>query len=393
MPTVTSSFRRSRRALAILVACFVAGPVLVFGPMARAETADGVAADDRSRIQSVRFEFENVASAETGDATRIARYRSMTVAVGGEPVELRPLTGTVRVSMSRDDAEVMTAELNGTRHGAGVEDFGDRVASATTSDSANSNLHITPREGGPASVDVFFSRALGASDYLLVQEAGGDSIVTLTPIAGDGTVVGDARQVGPDYQWNTGHPSMDGQPTWASVLPVAAFGSSFEGFRLSAEAAQVKVLALAIADPEPLVVTVEQPSEAVPNSDSAPVEAAAATGSDHGDNPPLTEAQPAVVPPNVVSGPQVVSAPQAVSEPQEVSAPQGASGPQEASAPVAAAPAITQLAMTGNLTEPWLVVALAMGIIFIGYTVYAAYRLPARRDAAGHDQLDQLGFD
>lgn len=54
----------------------------------------------------------------------------------------------------------------------------------------------------------------------------------------------------------------------------------------------------------------------------------------------------------------------------------------------------TQLAMTGVRTEPWIMVILAMGLIFIGYTAVVAYTTSTAggRDR-GHDQLDSLGFD
>ena len=56
------------------------------------------------------------------------------------------------------------------------------------------------------------------------------------------------------------------------------------------------------------------------------------------------------------------------------------------------------LAMTGVPTEPWLLVGLATGLIFFGYTAVAAYRRPGAHQAevdqsSGHRQLDALGFD
>ncbi len=68
-----------------------------------------------------------------------------------------------------------------------------------------------------------------------------------------------------------------------------------------------------------------------------------------------------------------------------------------------------QLALTGMVTEPWVIVVFAMAFIFIGYTVYAAFAQqsgPSRSDDGGrrngakgrdgnqgHSQLDALGFD
>jgi hypothetical protein len=55
--------------------------------------------------------------------------------------------------------------------------------------------------------------------------------------------------------------------------------------------------------------------------------------------------------------------------------------------------------MTGMPTEPWLLVVLAMGLIFFGYTTFSAFRrpqaerLPVPGEPAGHEQLDALGFD
>lgn len=54
----------------------------------------------------------------------------------------------------------------------------------------------------------------------------------------------------------------------------------------------------------------------------------------------------------------------------------------------------TQLAMTGVPTEPWILVILAMGLIFVGYTAFAAFNGASRSgEVRGHDQLDFLGFD
>jgi hypothetical protein len=380
--------RSARRRLLWLAACLIAGPVLVLMPGAAAELEP---TGERAKIQSVRFEFETVAAAEGGAEARIARYRSMTVDHDGVALEVRPLAGVVRVSMSQSHAEVMTAELDGNRYGSDHASFGDLVASAATSDSANSNLHIATHPDGHASVDLFFPRSLGSDDFVLVQEAGGESVVTLTPIGADGLVTGAAKQVGPNYQWNTGHPALDGQPTWASVLPASAFGPDVAGVRLSTEAAQIKVLALTarpqqaaqpVQDDEgPSEVSTQEPAALVVSLDEQSVGQSAeqsAEGSDNAEGP-LTEAtdvaNPVVVPSAVVPQPQPQTQPQT-------------QGPVEA-----AAPAITQLAMTGNLTEPWLVVLLAMGLIFIGYTVYAAYRPSIDGEATGHDQLDAMGFD
>lgn len=64
------------------------------------------------------------------------------------------------------------------------------------------------------------------------------------------------------------------------------------------------------------------------------------------------------------------------------------------SATEAAEPAPTQLAMTGIRTEPWILVVLAMGLIFTGYTAYAAFAGATRNgEVRGHDHLDFLGFD
>lgn len=56
------------------------------------------------------------------------------------------------------------------------------------------------------------------------------------------------------------------------------------------------------------------------------------------------------------------------------------------------------LAMTGVPTEPWILVGLATGLIFFGYTTLTAFRRPGFHRAgpgevSGHDQLDALGFD
>ena len=68
-------------------------------------------------------------------------------------------------------------------------------------------------------------------------------------------------------------------------------------------------------------------------------------------------------------------------------------GPEESDQPPAA------LAMTGMPTDPWVLVVLAMGLIFFGYTTTAAFRRPPGEPPAeygeptGHEQLDAFGFD
>lgn len=55
-----------------------------------------------------------------------------------------------------------------------------------------------------------------------------------------------------------------------------------------------------------------------------------------------------------------------------------------------------QLAMTGVRTEPWILVIFAMGLIFTGYTAFAAFNGAVsgrNEEACGHAQLDSLGFD
>ncbi|MGB5758092.1 MAG: hypothetical protein WBM50_14335, partial [Acidimicrobiales bacterium] len=70
---------------------------------------------------------------------------------------------------------------------------------------------------------------------------------------------------------------------------------------------------------------------------------------------------------------------------------------EPATGPVAAATdaaAVTQLALTGMVTEPWVMVIFAMAFIFFGYTIYAAFQPDEdSREPSGHDQLDALGFD
>ncbi|MGI9597957.1 MAG: hypothetical protein ACR2QK_17470, partial [Acidimicrobiales bacterium] len=62
--------------------------------------------------------------------------------------------------------------------------------------------------------------------------------------------------------------------------------------------------------------------------------------------------------------------------------------------PLGETAAVTQLALTGMVTEPWVIVIFAMGLIFFGYTVYAAFQhRPKSDETCGHDQLDSLGFD
>jgi len=53
--------------------------------------------------------------------------------------------------------------------------------------------------------------------------------------------------------------------------------------------------------------------------------------------------------------------------------------------------------MTGVSTDPWVLVTLATGLIFFGYTAVAAFRRQDEEsrsgEPSGHAQLDALGFD
>ena len=123
--------------------------------------------------------------------------------------------------------------------------------------------------------------------------------------------------------------------------------------------------------PGPVAAASSAPGAVVPVSqpDGAQDDAAAAAIVE---TPPRSEASPDVA--------EVV----------EVAAP-------PAAGPVAAATdavALTQLALTGMVTEPWVMVIFAMAFIFFGYTIYAAFQPDGDGgEPSGHDQLDALGFD
>ncbi len=487
---------------------------------------DQVTEENRDvKLKSVQFDLISEPQSSEADsplavqgAVRSAEYRSIVVADGGD-VTLQPLGGAVRLTVAEDQLQTMTAERNGEQIGVAADGFVDLLADAASSVSVHSFVRLDGGESAqPVAINLFYDRPLDARDYLLIQEVGGDASIEVIAIDNDGVAVGNARQFGPGYQWNTGHgPALE--PTaWASVLPAASLveaGQPVIGVRITSSNAQIKAVALTTAPPEALphsegpaestasavdgavdsgqagvgVVGLEskiQPAIAVggagcadgPITDPAalvPGEAATfcfiatnlggtnltnltisdellglvdavlprAAGSDvlkpgeqavfyyhtvleqrpvdamssvtatviDGDGAamagvvaPSNSSSPGGVAPPAGSAPTAIPvvAPTSQTGAQETSPPDSAtpqpgaatSRPVEGESAAPRAAAVTQLAMTGVTTEPWVLVIFAMACIFFGYTAYAAFKeRTSASEPAGHEQLDSLGFD
>ncbi len=488
--------------------------------------------DSDTHLKSVQFDLVQQAPTEADSplgaqgASESAHYRLITISDGGADATLSPLGGTVRLTVAENRLATMAAERNGTQIGHGSEGFVESLADVVSSASAHSFVRVGSYDGGqPTEFNLFYDRPLGAGDYLLVQEVGGDATIEVTPIDGAGTAIGPGRQVGPGYQWNTGHGPISEPTAWASVVAVASLSDGDQpaaGFRVAAADAQLKILALTAPAASPLppapalatttpieqtepvtgglhpehaavgLETKIQPAIAVggvgcidgPDTDPAAlVTGQAATfcfivtnlGSTNLTNLAITDellglagavlpkaAGPEVLKPGEqavfyyhtvlghrpagavssvtasvidevgapvegvitptaasntatagsaapAAGTAPVSAPiesQSAPLPQPPApidqAPIDQAGPAPAGAPApavntvneAAPTAVTQLAMTGVPTDPWVLVIFAMAFIFIGYTAYAAFQKRASdAEPSGHDQLDSFGFE
>ena len=183
-------------------------------------------------------------------------------------------------------------------------------------------------------------------------------------------------------QNDTGQQTGTGDHQWVSVVAVPGEGATVDVLRVRSAKAEIKVLILdghtaagdvSVGDPAATgqVVPVglgTPPSEHTSTTETAPPAELASTDP--------TEA-PVV---ETTAPPPVEPAQQLDDQPAE-------------------APARpTELAMTGVTNEPWMLVLIATGLIFFGYTLVAAVRRPApgpgsEQRMQGHALLDALGFD
>lgn len=500
--TVDSIKRTPRHRVVAAAVVLAAITIGLAGPVG------GIGSGSDARLKSVQFDL--VDSGDSGDAggaegplgaqgaTQTAEYRSLTVGVDGADVALRPLDGSVRIAVNEYQLANMAAEKNGQQIGHAADGFANLLADVVSSPSAHSFLRLGSRDASQTSMfDLSYDRPLGTADYLLVQEGGGDATIEIVSIDSAGAAVGPARQVGPGYQWNTGHGPISQPTAWASVIPVASLsenGQAVAAIRVSSTDAQVKVIALtsqATASPVPATLaatevatitpvgSLTQVAEAPigglppqvasvgletkihaaisvggtscmdgPATDPATLKTGEAAtfcfvvtnrGSTNLANVAITDellglagavlpkaagpdvlkpgeqaayyyhtvlaARPANAASSVTASviddngaPLPAELVEYVVEPVSapaVTVPASAPQPTPAStATEAAAPAVTQLAMTGFPTDPWALVIFAMGLIFFGYTAYAAFQNRSTdNEPAGHEQLDALGFD
>ena len=502
-------------AITLIVSLALAAAIgMVIAPSAgsaEAATTEG----HRPRLVSVQFDLS------TGDAPSIgplspagveqpAVYERVRIEHASESRSLRPWDGPFELVVQSADGAV-AAEVDGLRTGPGGDGLPAALSQAVSSAAVQRLVRIDGGAGGsPAVIDLRLPHAMSSSDYVLVQEVGGDATIEIEGLDGAGNPVGPATVVAAPYTWNTGHPSLDGPSHWATVIPApgADGGVPVEGLRIRSSRAEVKIVVLgpdgaqvpvagseaATAPSPPVPVAVEAGPAATPAPSSSP------SPVDDVDTAPPATVAPAALPTDAGAEPAVIAAPapaidlavgvmpavavggsgcdEAVAQRLGPRPGQGtstfcfavtntgsvpvdqvsvtdvragladavlprASGPEvldpgeravyyhhatpvggtgeqliraEATATgsssgdrasavvgagadpteaVAAAP--TVLAMTGVVTEPWVLVALATGAIFFGYTTVAAYRRPAHRpeigQPRGHDLLDELGFD
>jgi hypothetical protein len=414
--------RTNRRVVAGFAALVAAAlPLLVCAPVG--------AQSDPVDLVSVHFELTTEAPAAAGPlsaapATAPIRYDSVQIEHRGVARRLRPVGGSVTVTRSVGEATAVVAEADGLRIGPSAEGYGAALPGFATSPSLGHFVRIDAAgaEGGVV-LDLDLGRPLGPDDYLLVQEAGGDAAIRIESLAGPGGPTGAVTDIGAPYAWNTGHRIEPGQELWATVVPVPlpADGSTASGLRIRTASAELKVLVLG---PALAGATAATPAavEAGPTSAAAtpaaveagPTSAAAAAAPVEVATPPTVASSetpttaPAPAPEEVEVDAETDSGAAADDSTPSVPVPPSDSAPapveplvEAVTAPTparsAASPA-TALAMTGMPTEPWVLVGLATGMIFFGYTTVAAFRRPSSHRAKegrvnGHAQLDALGFD
>jgi hypothetical protein len=378
------------------------------------------ATEPETRITSVHFEVGQPEQADGGllsaqGTATPARYRSLVVEDRGIELGLEPLGGRVGVTVSQDHVAALAADLDGLRIGSAAPDFANSLAEAASS----GDVHGFVRMAAPAGdqtvhLDVTYSRMLGRGDYLLVQDLGGDGVIELRALDSEGATLGTPITVGPTYQWNTGHGVGDSL-AWASAVGVHRFGTGDQPvavIRASGTDAEFKVIALAPATEASSQAPVGEASLEAPATEASSQAPVGEASSQAEVDNHQTEAQPEAAAVLTVdlstdAGGEAESAKTAASAPATADAPPVLANvvPTEvAAADEAAAESagpteatiepVTQLALTGMVTEPWVLVVFAMAFIFIGYTAYAAFRQPPISDESrGHDQLDALGFD
>ncbi len=381
--------------------------------------------DDGPDLVAVRFDLAPADSSAGDDplspagSDTISHYVELQVDHGGVTRRLRPVTGSVTAT-PLVTAPATSVEIDGLRIGPAADGFDSTLGRALGSASVGSFARIdTGGVGEPAVIQLDLGRALGSGDYLLVQEAGGDATIEIEALGADGGVVG-ARTVGPSYRWKSSHRTPDGSVQWASVVDVTDWAATGEvtGLLVKAATAEVKVLVLEPAVgviPLPLAdAEIDQgaasgstgdgrpsgpPSSAAPDPIPSPTSVQApdpgpATDAASGSAPPT----PTTTPPTPTTAPPA-STTSSVPSPPLVEEPGPASngGPASRILQQAEVPMPTALAMTGVSTDPWVLVTLATGLIFFGYTAVAAFRRPTDEattgEPSGHAQLDALGFD
>lgn len=398
------------------------------------ETETETGAEDEPRLRAVRFELSPGDRPEDGPLTASGeamstQYAELQVNHGGIARRLRPLAGSFTATPVAAPLG-LAVEIEGLRIGPAADGFTDTLGEVVANPSVGTFLRFdTNGVGEPAVVDITLPRPLETGDYLLVQEAGGDDSVELFGLDSGGQTTGPARTVTSPYRWNSGRMTADGERQWASIVdPSAWIGDEpVTGIRIVGAKAEVKVLVLEPATgviPLPLAdIEIEAPPTAIPIPGAAaattpipiPSEAApfpeatdASTPADSGEPVTTEDESPAAVP-------MVESVPDPAPEPVQEPATEPADGEAAAVAQPAPAPAADEilalpaqtsdveqappvvLAMTGVSTDPWVLVALATGLIFFGYTTFTAFRRPAHEagpgESKGHDQLDALGFE
>lgn len=316
-----------------------------------------------------------------------ADYRSVGVDLAGAPHRFSLLGGPVEASVG-GATDLVAAQIDGLRIGSSAPGFGEAVIQAMGSTSVHRSIRIGDGVvAAPAWIDLRFSRPLGAGDLVLVQEAGGNDLIELVALDSEGTVLAAPVVVGPIYQRDTGHQTNVDERQWVSVMPVPGNGADVDVLRVRSAKADLKVL---ILDGRSAVGDVSV--EAAPADAVVPI-GLATPPSEH---TTTTEPTPATEPP-----PAELATPEPPTDPPvvETTMPAPVEPAEQSDDQPAEAPAQpTELAMTGVANEPWLLVLIATGLIFFGYTLVAAVRHPAggpgrEERMQGHALLDALGFD
>jgi hypothetical protein len=236
------------------VAVIVLGSLLaVLSVLVAAQGVGAQGGREGVRLVAVQFDLAEAGGTDAAgplrpaQATEAVRYEAVQIEDRGTARRLRPIAGTVHVSLAAEDARSVVAERDGLRIGPSADGFANSLAEAVASPSLHRFVRIDTGSADTwAAIDVVFDRPLAEGHYLLVQEAGGDGTIEVEPLGADGAPAGPVQRFAAPYVWNTGHGAEAGVDHWATVAagPTPVDGRVVTGLRIRATRAELKVVVL-----------------------------------------------------------------------------------------------------------------------------------------------------